>query len=66
MIIGEAHIDIITAEGEPFEADLRGRLFDIMDDWEERADKMTHPALQKTFREMIDQIDNAMHPPEED
>ena len=50
---------------QPFEAELRSRLFDIMDEWEERADKMTHPALQKEFRAMIDQIDSAMHPPED-
>lgn len=49
----------------PFEADLRGRLYDIMEEWEERADTMTHPALQKEFRAMIDQIDDAMHPAEE-
>jgi hypothetical protein len=49
----------------PFEAELRSRLFDIMDDWEEWADKVAHPSLQKEIRAMIDQIDNAMHPSED-
>jgi hypothetical protein len=50
---------------EPFEATLRSRLYDIMEEWEARADEMTHPALQKTLRDMIDQIDDTMHPAED-
>jgi hypothetical protein len=69
MIIGEANIDVVTFQPvgvkQPFESELRSRLFDIMDEWEIQADKHQHPALQKTIREMIDQIDDAMHPAEE-
>jgi hypothetical protein len=49
----------------PYEAELRTRLHDILEDWEDYADKIAHPALQKEIRAMIDQISDAMYPAED-
>ncbi|UDL16740.1 hypothetical protein SEA_ATUIN_47 [Arthrobacter phage Atuin] len=48
---------------EAFEADLRSRLHDILEQWEEEANQSEDP--EQIFA-MIDQVSDAMYPPEEE
>lgn len=60
ILPGHTYLGVAT---EPFETELRNRLHDILELWEEEANQSEDP--EQIFY-MIDQISDALYPPEED